>query len=549
MPDIWSWMTAGFMPHGVCLRWDGPLLFAFVIGNLGIALAYFLIPIALRYFIGKRRDLPYAYMFKLFAAFILSCGLTHIAKVLTLYQPVYWVEAGLDLLTAAISLVTAGLLFPLIPLALQLRSPKDLELANQKLQQLTEQLQKAKDSLETQVDDRTTELLAATVKAQEAEAYFRQLFGLLPQPAWTARGDGYIEFYNERWYEYTGSTPGQMQGFDWESVHDPVLLPKIKERWSEALTTGTPFEMKFPLKAANGEFQWFLTRAHPIRNEEGQVVRWVGINTNIQPEIDQSAALEKKVEERTIELLAAKDFAEQALETKSRFLSTMSHEVRTPMAGIIGVVELMNLQAKDDEMRELSKLALESCKRLLQILNDLLDASKLQAGALRIENRRFSIRALIADLTQLAKAETDKKNIAISHTVEANVPELVCGDELRVRQILQNLLSNAIKFTTEGSIKISVEVTQQTSDATTLKLSIVDTGVGINDAHKADLFEPFVQAEDSTARIYGGTGLGLHICRTLTELMDGEIGFYSEAGKGSTFWCCIPFREMQCPAD
>lgn len=227
----------------------------------------------------------------------------------------------------------------------------------------------------------------------------------------------------------------------------------------------------------------------------------------------------------------------------------MSHEVRTPMAGVIGVVELMSVQAKDDEMRELSKLALESCKRLLQILNDLLDASKLQAGALRIENRRFSIRALIADLTQLAKAETDKKNIAISHTVEASVPEQVCGDELRVRQILQNLLSNAIKFTAEGSIKISVEVTQQTSDVTTLKLSIVDTGVGINDAHKADLFEPFVQAEDSTARIYGGTGLGLHICRTLTELMNGEIGFYSEAGKGSTFWCCIPFREMQCPAE
>lgn len=546
MPEIWSWMTGGFMAHGYCLRWDGPLLSAFILGNLGIALAYFLIPTALRYFIGKRKDLPYAYMFKLFAAFILSCGLTHIAKVLTLYQPVYWIEAGLDLLTAAISLVTAALLFPLIPLALQLKSPKELEIANQKLQQLTEQLQKAKDSLEEQVEERTAELQQATIKAQEAETFFRELFGFLPQIAWTATADGSIDFYNQSWYDYTGRTFEEMQGWGWESLHDPDLLPVVKEKWKRAIATGTTFEMKFPLKGADGRFQWFLTRIRPVRNENGQVVRWIGINTNIQPEMDQAAALEMRVKERTIELLAAKDLAERALETKSRFLSTLSHEVRTPMSGVIGVVELLSVTAKDEEMRELATLALESCKRLLQILNDLLDASKLQAGAVTIEHRTFSIGSLVNEIIQLAAVQADKKNIELSALVEPGVPDSVCGDALRVRQILQNFVSNAIKFTSEGSVKLTVSIAKAISDATVLKFAVSDTGIGVGQAHWAKLFQPFVQAEDSTARIYGGTGLGLHICKTLTDLMDGEIGFESEVGKGSTFWCTIPFREQQC---
>ncbi len=140
--------TLGFMPHGYCLNWNGPLLAVFITGNLGIALAYFLIPAALRYFIGKRQDLPYPHIFKLFAAFILFCGLTHIAKVWTLYQPAYWVEAVLDLTTAIISLVTAAVLFPLIPRALQLRSPRELEEANKLLVLQIEQTKKAESLAE-----------------------------------------------------------------------------------------------------------------------------------------------------------------------------------------------------------------------------------------------------------------------------------------------------------------------------------------------------------------------------------------------------------------
>ncbi len=331
MPDLWNSLTDGFMPHGYCLHWDSKLLIVFIVGNLGIALAYFLIPLALRYFIGKRRDLPYPYIFLLFAAFILSCGITHVIKVWTLYQPVYWIEACVDLWTAGISLLTAALLIPLIPKALQLRSPKTLEEANQKLQSMAEELETAKNSLEKQVEERTAELQVAMTKAQEGQALFYELFDMMPEVAWTAKPNGDLDFYNKRWYAYTGTTFEQMKGWGWESVHDPELLPKVKEAWLLALKEGNPIELRFPLKGADGKFQWFLSRVTPLRDPEGMVARWVGICTNIQQEVEQSAILERLVQERTAELNTAKDLAEDALEAKSSFLATVSHEVRTPL--------------------------------------------------------------------------------------------------------------------------------------------------------------------------------------------------------------------------
>ena len=234
MPHLLNSLTDGFMPHGYCLRWEIPLLFVFIVGNIGIAIAYFLVPAALRYFVGKRQDLPYPHMFKLFAAFIMSCGITHLMKVWTLYQPVYWLEAIVDLWTAAVSLLTAGLLIPLIPAALKLRSPAALDEANEKLRKAAEELQAAKDSLELQVEQRTAELVSATRQAQEGEALFRALFDVMPQLGWTASADGGVTFYNRGWYEYTGTTWEQMEGWGWESVTDPEMLEEVKVRWMQS---------------------------------------------------------------------------------------------------------------------------------------------------------------------------------------------------------------------------------------------------------------------------------------------------------------------------
>ncbi|HEY9734369.1 MAG TPA: ATP-binding protein [Drouetiella sp.] len=164
MPELLSTVSDGFMPHGFCLQWNVPLLCVFIAGNLGIAIAYFLIPVALQRFIGKRKDLPYPFMFKLFAAFILSCGLTHLAKIWTLYHADYWLEAGLDLWTALVSLVTAALLYPLIPKALQLRSPRDLQESNDKLEKQIEETRKARGEAECARD--------AAIKANQLKTEF-----------------------------------------------------------------------------------------------------------------------------------------------------------------------------------------------------------------------------------------------------------------------------------------------------------------------------------------------------------------------------------------
>jgi signal transduction histidine kinase len=258
-----------------------------------------------------------------------------------------------------------------------------------------------------------------------------------------------------------------------------------------------------------------------------------------QRSIEQT--LEKAVRNRTEQL-------EAALEVKSRFLSTVSHEVRTPMAGVIGLVELLHLSA-EGEFKTIASTALDACKRLLQILNDLLDASRLQAGAMKIERRLFAIRPVVGDVIQLIAPEALHKMVEVSSTVEADVPDFVCGDELRVRQILQNLAFNAIKFTSKGSVCLHVEFVEHDSLGASLKFTVQDTGIGIAPAQQEKIFEAFAQAEDSTTRVFGGTGLGLNICRTLTDLMGGKIGVDSEAGQGSTFWVIIPVRDDLCRAE
>ncbi len=252
-----------------------------------------------------------------------------------------------------------------------------------------------------------------------------------------------------------------------------------------------------------------------------------------------SQTLEKAVQERTREL-------QTALAVKTQFLSTVSHELRTPMAAVIGLVELMNAMAEDEEFKSYSQTALEACRRLLQILNDLLDASRLEANAFVIEKRSFSIQSVIGDLIQLADAEAKKKNLKLSWSVAENVPPLVCGDELRVRQIFQNLVFNALKFTQDGEIKLSITLEKEDNNCSDLRFEVTDSGIGIALDQQEKIFEPFSQADASTRRVYGGTGLGLSICRTLTKLMGGEIGVVSALGEGATFWVVLPFETELC---
>jgi len=338
-------MTDGFMPHGFCLRWDSPLLFVFILGNLGVAIAYFTIPIALRKFIGKRADLPYTYMFKLFAAFILSCGVTHLIKIWTLYQPVYWIEAVADLLTAAVSLLTAFLLIPIIPKALALRGPKELEDLNRELFALNSKLKNSEEELQVKVDKRTAELDLALEHARQSEEQFRNLVDGMPQLAWAAEPDGSISYYNRGWYEYTGTTFDQMHGWGWDKVHDPKILPLVVEQWQHSLDSGTPFEMEFPLRRWDGQFRWFLTRVNPSVDKNGKIIRWIGINTDIDDQKQSAEVLERRVEERTRALRETND---RLAESESKFRAIFDQ-----------TFELIGLLSSDGVVLEINKTGLE----------------------------------------------------------------------------------------------------------------------------------------------------------------------------------------------
>lgn len=236
---------------------------------------------------------------------------------------------------------------------------------------------------------------------------------------------------------------------------------------------------------------------------------------------------------------------EEANSVKAKFLSMVSHEVRTPMSGIIGMSELLTMSPLDVQSAELAKHIFDSSKRLLRILNDVIDFNKLGAGKLRIEQVPFSVRAVVGDAIQSIGPEASKKKLTITSSVTGDIPERVFGDELRLSQVLLNIAHNAVKFTSSGFVRIDVHVLEKLPDYITVKFSIVDTGIGIATESQKHVFEPFEQAESGTQRTYGGTGLGLSISKTLVELMSGTIGFHSQKDQGATFWFTLPLATKE----
>ncbi len=245
------------------------------------------------------------------------------------------------------------------------------------------------------------------------------------------------------------------------------------------------------------------------------------------------------------ELETAKQQAESALEAKTKFLATVGHEVRTPMVGIIGLVELLCLKDLGPDVNPMVRTAFDSSKRLLQTLNCIVDAAKLEAGKIQLEYRPFPIRPVVSDVAQLISRDAENKQLRLSVSCDKRLPEYVCGDELRVRQVLFNLGCNAVKFTEQGEIYINADLVEEDGSKTTVGFSVIDTGIGISQQQQADLFQPFTQVQDTTTSVAGGTGLGLSISKDLVELMGGQISVTSQPGNGSRFCCEIPFFKDQ----
>ena len=408
------------------------------------------------------------------------------------------------------------------------------------------------------LNTRTAELMQSAYR-------YRFLADAMPQIVWTAKPDGSVDYNNKRWFDYSGMTIEQAKDSGWKEVLHPDDLQNANERWTEAFTTACDYEVEYRFKrASDGVYRWHIGRAFPLRNENGEVIQWVGTSTDIDDQKRAHYELEKRVAERSAELAGAREKlqavldeatqqamirqqeltneAQAAARAQSDFLAVMSHEIRTPMNGVIGMTGLLLDTGLNGEQRNLAETIRTSGEALLTIINDILDFSKIEAGQFSFEELDFDLRKVVEDAMEMLASQAQVRGIELVGGVGPEVPTKVRGDPGRVRQVLTNLISNAIKFTKAGEVAIRVTAQAETETAVQARFEIKDTGSGISPETQARLFQPFVQADSSTSRKFGGTGLGLAICKRLAESMNGSIGVESTPGEGSTFWVVFKFQ-------
>ncbi len=317
------------------------------------------------------------------------------------------------------------------------------------------------------------------------------------------------------------------EGFT-ELVH-PDDQPRRQLALQAHLESSAPFDLEYRLRKKNGEWLWIRARATAERDANGRAMRLSG---SVQDNTEARAARET--------LIRATQTAEEASRSKSAFLATMSHEIRTPMNGIMGMTTLLLDSPLDNVQRDYAQTVLSSADSLLTILNDILDFSKIEAGKLEIEAIEMDLAATVEDIGALMAFQCAAKNLELIVNIRPDVPEWIIGDPQRIRQCLLNLVGNAIKFTQKGEVFIDVFTVGRRDGQFLVQFEVRDTGLGIETDVLKNLFQPFTQADSSTTRRFGGTGLGLSIVRRLVQLMGGEAGAQSEAGKGSLFWFTLP---------
>ena len=391
-----------------------------------------------------------------------------------------------------------------------------------------------------------TDQVLARKKVEQSEAQFVALADNIQNLAWMADPTGWIYWFNKRWYEYTGTQPEDMQGWGWQSVHDPEYLPVVVEKWKYCLATGTSFEMIFPIRGADGVFRQFLTRVHAIKDDQGKVVRWIGTNTDVHAQKSFSDELEKAVQARTMELMEANRSLQLANEQLNSFNYISSHDLQEPLRKIRTFSKLI-VEEEREKLSESGKKYLsrmeETVNRMQQLLDDLLAYSRTRTSEKLLQ---------LTDLNLLV--EEVKRDFEETLTEKKAVIEINNLDKLHViafqfKQLIENLIGNSLKFSKqtepphikiEGRMVTGNKTLEGKISGTTpyYHISFSDNGIGFDPAYKDKIFEVFQRLHSREE--YGGTGIGLAIVKRIVENHGGIIEATGKPQQGSRFDVYIP---------
>ena len=379
----------------------------------------------------------------------------------------------------------------------------------------------------------------AEVSLTESEQRFRSLMENIPSVAVQGYAlDGTVLFWNQASELLYGYSTDEAMG---ANLLDLIIPPEMHEAVTGAVQQMIATGENIPagellLKRKDGSrIPVYSSHAlvHPLNRQPELFCLDIDLSDRKQAETD--------LLESNRLLSEAKKLAESANTAKSQFLANMSHEIRTPMNGVLGMTQLLELTELTQEQREYVTALKLSGKNLMSLISDILDLSKIEAGKILIEAAEFSLKQCINDVVVMQKFALHEKRLKLEIEVSEDIPHLLIGDQLRIKQILLNLIGNAVKFTAQGSVTVSAHLLEQHDKSVLVQIAVRDTGVGISPEAVDDIFQPFTQEDGSTSRRYGGTGLGLTISRRLAELLGGTITVESTSGVGSCFAATIPF--------
>jgi len=357
------------------------------------------------------------------------------------------------------------------------------------------------------------------VELRETVAKYHTIANALPQMIWSAQPDGYHHYFNQQWYDYTGTAKGFSDGEGWLALFHPDDQVITAKKWQHSLTTGEPYEIEYRLRHHSGQYRWVLGRARPVRNAHGVITRWMGTCTDIH---EQKLAQESLL---------------QADRLKNEFLAMLAHELRNPLAPITTAADLLFRSTLDEEgVWQLGEVIARQARHMTRLIDDLMDASRVTRGQLSLDQQPVDMNMVATEALEQIRPLLEAK----AHHLDIELPSepaWVLGDKLRLVQVLVNVLGNAIKYTASGG-RIALQMAVQGGQLT---LSVQDNGIGMSSELVDVAFELFSQGERSADRSQGGLGIGLALVRSLIQLHGGSAALYSAgAGLGSKVTVLLP---------